>query len=37
MGVVGVSGTGIPVVKQLHRLSVGELVLVDGDGVEEKM
>jgi hypothetical protein len=24
IGVVGVSGTGIPVVEQLHRLSVGE-------------
>jgi tRNA A37 threonylcarbamoyladenosine dehydratase len=36
IGVVGVSGTGIPVVEQLHRLSVGELVLVDGARVEEK-
>lgn len=36
IGIVGVSGTGSPVVEQLHRLGVGELVLVDGDVVEEK-
>lgn len=36
IGVVGVSGTGSPVVEQLHRLGVGELVLVDGDVIEEK-
>lgn len=36
IGVVGISGTGSPVVEQLHRLGVGELVLVDGDVIEEK-
>ncbi|EIJ80118.1 UBA/THIF-type NAD/FAD binding protein [Bacillus methanolicus PB1] len=36
IGVVGVSGTGSPVVEMLFRLGVGELVLVDGDIVEEK-
>lgn len=36
IGVVGASGTGSPVVEMLYRLGVGELVLVDGDVVEEK-
>jgi len=36
VGVVGASGTGSPVVEQLYRLGVGELVLVDPDIVEEK-
>ena len=36
IGVVGVSGTGSPVIEMLYRLGVGELVLVDGDVVEEK-
>lgn len=36
VGVVGCSGTGSPVVEQLARLGVGELVLVDPDVVEEK-
>jgi hypothetical protein len=36
VGIVGCSGTGSPVIEQLARLSVGHLVLVDPDGVEEK-
>lgn len=36
IAVVGCSGTGSPVVEQLARLGVGELVLVDGDRVEER-
>lgn len=36
VAVVGCSGTGSPVVEQLARLGVGELVLVDPDRVEEK-
>jgi hypothetical protein len=36
VGVVGCSGTGSPVVEQLGRLGVGELVLVDPDVVEAK-
>lgn len=36
VGVVGVSGTGSPVAEMLHRLGVGELVLVDDDVVEVK-
>jgi hypothetical protein len=36
IGVVGASGTGSPVVEMLYRLGVGELVLVDGDIVENK-
>jgi ThiF family protein len=36
VGVVGCSGTGSPVVEQLARSGVGELVLVDPDIVEEK-
>src|SRR5687767_4131835 len=34
--VVGVSGTGSPVVEQLARLGVGKLILVDPDRIEEK-
>lgn len=34
--VVGASGTGSPVIEQLVRLGVGELVIVDHDVVEEK-
>lgn len=36
IAVVGVSGTGSPVVEQLVRLGVGEVVLVDHDHVEER-
>ena len=36
IAVVGVSGTGSPVVEQLVRLGVGEVVLVDDDHVEER-
>jgi len=36
VGVVGCSGTGSPVVEQLARLGVGQLVLVDPEGVERK-
>ena len=36
VGVAGCSGTGSPVVEQLARLGVGELILVDPDHVEEK-
>jgi len=36
VGVVGCSGTGSPVVEQLYRLGVGELVLVDPDKIEMK-
>lgn len=36
IAVVGCSGTGSPVVEQLVRLGVGELVLVDPDRVEER-
>ncbi|MGY5352003.1 ThiF family adenylyltransferase [Wenyingzhuangia sp. IMCC45533] len=36
IGVVGCSGTGSPLIEQLVRLGVGELVLVDNDVVEEK-
>ncbi|QDU70137.1 ThiF family adenylyltransferase [Engelhardtia mirabilis] len=36
VGVAGCSGTGSPLVEQLARLGVGELVLVDPDHVEEK-
>ncbi|CAM4025437.1 ThiF family adenylyltransferase [Paenibacillus alkaliterrae] len=36
IGVVGVSGTGSPVVELLYRTGVGELVLVDGDIIEER-
>jgi len=36
IAVVGCSGTGSPVVEQLARLGVGELVLVDPDHIEER-
>ena len=36
VAVVGCSGTGSPVIEQLARLGVGELVLVDPDDVEER-
>ena len=36
IGVVGCSGTGSPVIEQLVRLGVGELVLVDPDHIELK-
>ncbi|MGO9145121.1 MAG: ThiF family adenylyltransferase [Desulfomonilia bacterium] len=36
VAVVGCSGTGSPVIEQLARLGVGELVLVDPDHVEER-
>lgn len=36
VGIVGCSGTGSPVIEQLVRLGVGELVLVDPDQLEEK-
>jgi len=36
IGVVGCSGTGSPVVEQLVRLGVGNLVLIDPDRVELK-
>jgi len=36
IGVVGASGTGSPVIEQLSRLGVGELVLCDPDIVELK-
>lgn len=36
IGVVGVSGTGSPVVEQLARSCVGELLLVDPDHIEHK-
>ena len=36
IAVVGCSGTGSPVIEQLARLGVGELVLVDPDHVEER-
>ncbi|QOR65788.1 ThiF family adenylyltransferase [Cytobacillus suaedae] len=35
IGIVGISGTGSPVVEQLYRLGVGHLVLVDEDIVKE--
>lgn len=34
IGVVGCSGTGSPVIEQLKRLGVGELVLVDPDHID---
>jgi hypothetical protein len=34
--VIGVSGTGSPLVEQLARLGVGKLVIVDPDSIEEK-
>lgn len=36
VAVVGCSGTGSPVIEQLVRLGVGELVLVDPDHIEER-
>jgi proteasome lid subunit RPN8/RPN11 len=36
VGIVGVSGTGSPVVEQLARLGVGKLILCDPDHVEYK-
>ena len=36
VGVVGCSGTGSPLIEQLSRLGVGELILVDPKHVEEK-
>lgn len=36
VAVIGVSGTGSPVVEQLARLGVGKLILVDPDYIEEK-
>ena len=36
IAVVGCSGTGSPVIEQLARLGVGELVLVDGDIVKDR-
>jgi hypothetical protein len=36
VAVVGCSGTGSPVIEQLARLGVGELVMVDDDVLEER-
>jgi ThiF family/Prokaryotic homologs of the JAB domain len=36
IGVVGASGTGSPVIEQLMRLGVGELVIVDDDSIEDR-
>lgn len=36
IGVVGCSGTGSPLIEQIVRLGVGELVLIDPDLIEEK-
>ena len=36
IAVVGASGTGSPVIEQLQRLNVGELVVVDNDHMEER-
>jgi hypothetical protein len=36
IGVIGCSGTGSPIIEQLTRLGVGELILVDPDKVELK-
>lgn len=36
VAVVGCSGTGSPVVEQLVRLGVGEIVLVDDDHIEDR-
>jgi hypothetical protein len=36
IGVVGCSGTGSPLIEQLARLGVGQLVLVDPDVIKEK-
>ena len=36
VGVVGASGTGSPILEQLSRLGVGELVIIDPDIIEDK-
>lgn len=36
VAVIGCSGTGSPVIEQLFRLGVGELVIVDDDRMEER-
>lgn len=36
IGVIGCSGTGSPVIEQLVRLGVGELVIVDDDHIEDR-
>ena len=36
IAVVGASGTGSPVIEQLQRLCVGELVIVDDDHMEDR-
>lgn len=36
IGVLGCSGTGSPLIEQLVRLGVGEMVLIDPDIIEEK-
>lgn len=36
IGVLGCSGTGSPLIEQLVRLGVGELILIDPDIIEEK-
>lgn len=35
VGIVGLGGTGSPVAEQLYRLGVGQLILFDGDRLEE--
>jgi hypothetical protein len=35
IGVVGISGTGSPVVEMLYRLGVGKLILIDNDIVKD--
>lgn len=36
IAVIGASGTGSPVIEQLMRLGVGELIIVDDDKVEDR-
>jgi hypothetical protein len=36
IGVVGCSGTGSPLIEQLVRLGIGEIVLIDPDKIEKK-
>ncbi|ODA68967.1 Molybdopterin-synthase adenylyltransferase [Methyloligella halotolerans] len=36
VAVIGASGTGSPLIEQLVRLGVGELLIVDDDGMEER-
>lgn len=36
IAVIGASGTGSPVIEQLVRLGVGEIVIVDDDAVEDR-